>query len=142
MERQYWSLFIILIIALIGLFGCCLFSFVMYLKRKCDIRFFIAAIVIIGLACVYTVKHLIPLIKDLDMVSKHEYVEDIGTVVEFTEVRKTNEGNGQIDYSKPLFYIPEKETYIILYLKEVQVGKTYRIKYYPHSKIAEASLVE
>ena len=142
MERQYWSLFIILMIALIGLLGCFLFFLVMYIKRKLDIRFFIATIVIIAFACVYNVYHFIPLIQDLDMVRKHEYMEDIGTVVEFTEVSQISEGNGQIDYSKPLFYISEKDAYIILHLKNVQVGETYRIKYYPHSKIAEASLIE
>lgn len=142
MEKTYWSLFIFLVIAIIGLVGCFTVFCVTCAKKKFNFRNCIIMGVIIGGACIFCVKSLIPLLQDFDMVLRHEYIEDIGTVIEFTESYRDLDGNGRMTYSKPRFYIPEKDMYIILYLKEVQVGKKYKIKYYPYSKIAEAILIE
>ncbi len=71
------------------------------------------------------------------MVINNEYVEDSAVVVEFTYVHKDLDGNGRVQYSKPKFYIENKNKYIILNVANVEIGKEYRIRYYPNTKICE-----
>lgn len=75
--------------------------------------------------------------KDYDMVIRGEYEEDDMLLVDYLSIYRDPDGNGQISYSKPKFYIPSKDEYIVLYLVDLEIGKTYRIRYYPNCKIAE-----
>lgn len=64
-------------------------------------------------------------------------IETTGTVVDFMDVRREYDGNGKIIYRKPKFYVEETGEYIVLNAKDVSIGETYTIKYYPHTKICE-----
>ena len=64
-------------------------------------------------------------------------MEDEATVVEFTCVRDDPDGNGQTQYSQPKFYIESKDEYIVLYVSNVEIGRKYRIRYLPNTKICE-----
>ena len=75
--------------------------------------------------------------KDYKFVSNGEFLEDDGLVVEFTYIKNDLDGNGYTQYSKPKFYIEDKDKYIILNVANVEVGKTYRIRYLPNTKISE-----
>ena len=66
-----------------------------------------------------------------------EYLEETAVVVCFTRVYR-DEFEPDPHYSRPKFYIPEKDEYVILNAANVEIGKTYRIRYYPHTKICEA----
>ena len=76
-------------------------------------------------------------IKDYKYVSNDEYLEADAEVVEFTYAKRDLDGNGQMIYAKPKFYIEETNEYIILYVKDVEVGEKYRIRYLPNTKICE-----
>ena len=100
-------------------------------------RFFLITLVILALFVILCVHQIIPVIKDFPLVKNNEYLEEDAMVVEFTYVRENLDGNGQIHYSKPKFYIQRKNEYVILNLSDVEIGKSYRIRYYPNTRIGE-----
>jgi hypothetical protein len=80
---------------------------------------------------------IVPCIKDYKYVSNNEYLEADAEVVEFTYAKRDLDGNGQMTYAKPKFYIEETNEYIVLHVKDVEVGEKYRIRYLPNTKICE-----
>lgn len=101
---------------------------------------FVGLSVVMTFLAVFCVLKLIPIVKDFHLAVSNTYVEDTAIVVEFTEVYFDADGNGETHYSKPKFYIPEKDEYVVLYAADVEIGKEYRIRYYPNTKICEAIL--
>lgn len=77
-------------------------------------------------------------LKDYKYYSTGTYVEITGTVVEFMYVKRDNDGNGKVMYRKPKFLIEETGEYIVLNVKDVNIGETYTVKYYPNTKICGA----
>lgn len=75
--------------------------------------------------------------RDYRYVTNDTYVEEKAKVVEFTYSKRDYDGNGQIINAKPKFLIVDKGEYIILNAKNVDVGKTYIIRYYPNTRICE-----
>ncbi len=69
--------------------------------------------------------------------SSGTYIEEKAQVVEFTVSRISADGNGKLENRKPKFYLIEKDEYIVLYEKDVEVGGVYVIRYYPNTKICE-----
>ena len=84
-----------------------------------------------------SVGQLVPCIKDFCFLKNNTAIEENATVIEFTKVTKNPDGNGRLSYSKPKFYLADKKQYIVLYMKNVEIGKEYRIKYYPNTRIGE-----
>lgn len=80
--------------------------------------------------------------KDYRYVSSNSYIEEKATVVEFTSSKIDYDGNGRRRNSKPKFYLIEKDEYIVLYARDVEVGKTYTIRYYPNTKICDVQKIE
>ena len=54
-------------------------------------------------------------------------------------IKRDYDGNGEVLYRKPKFFIVETGEYIVLNTKEVSKGKKYTIKYYPNTKICEVT---
>lgn len=79
-------------------------------------------------------EHTVPCMKDFEYVKNGQCVEINARVIEFTERTKTD---GVYDYTHPKFYIPQTDEYIVLNCREVEVGKTYKIRYLPNTKICE-----
>ena len=75
--------------------------------------------------------------KDYNYVSNNTYIEEKAKVVEFTVSRIDYDGNGMQRNSKPKFYLIEKDEYIVLNVKDVEVGKIYIIRFYPNTKICD-----
>ena len=76
-------------------------------------------------------------IKDLKYVTNETYEESEGEVIEFTKIKRDYDGNGKIIYSQPKFYFADKNEYVVLYARDVEVGETYLVRYYPNTKICE-----
>ena len=77
--------------------------------------------------------------KDYKYFSTGTYIEVTGTVIDFMDIKRDYDGNGEIIYRKPKFLIAETGEYIVLNTKEVGKGETYTIKYYPNTKICEVT---
>ena len=95
-----------------------------------------------GILCMIIVllssmKEVYEVMQDYDMVISGEYEEEDMILIDYLRIYRDLDGNGQISYSEPKFYIPSKDEYIVLYLADLEIGKTYRIRYYPNCKIAE-----
>jgi hypothetical protein len=95
-----------------------------------------------GILCMIIVllssmKEVYEVMQDYDMVISGEYEEEDMILIDYLRIYRDLDGNGQISYSEPKFYIPSKDEYIVLYLTDLEIGKTYRIRYYPNCKIAE-----
>ena len=141
MQNTYWTLFAITIAGLLFALGFLSYFITQFVKKKVgivSIRLFVGLSVVMAFLAVICILMLIPLVKDFHLAAHNEYVEDIATVVEFTDVYFDADGNGQTHYSKPKFYIPEKDEYVVLYVADVEIGEEYRIRYYPNTKICEA----
>lgn len=57
-------------------------------------------------------------------------------MIEYTSVRKDSK-DGLVIYREPKFFLPERNEYVVLYTKDVVVGETYLIRYYPNTRICE-----
>ena len=86
-----------------------------------------------GLGMRYTV----PCLGDLPYVTGETYEEAVGLVMGFDEAHYDADGNGRVNYSRPIFYLEETKETLILPAKGVTLGKRYLLRYYPHTKITE-----
>ena len=75
--------------------------------------------------------------KDYKYVSNNTYLEEKAKVVEFTVSRFDYDGNGRQVNNKPKFYLIDKNEYIVLNVKDVELGETYIIRFYPNTKICD-----
>ena len=96
--------------------------------------FFISLVI-----CTLSVSKFIPCCKDYKYFSTGTYIEVTGTVVDYMDIKRDYDGNGEVVYRKPKFFIVETGEYIVLNTKEVSKGKKYTIKYYPNTKICEVT---
>ena len=83
------------------------------------------------------VRYTVPALGDLPYVMGGTYEEAVGLVMGFDEARYDADGNGSVNYSRPIFYLEETKETLILPTKGVTLGKRYLIRYYPHTKITE-----
>lgn len=77
--------------------------------------------------------------KDYRYFSTGTYIEVTGTVVDYMDINRDYDGNGEIIYRKPKFFIAETGEYIVLNTKDVIKGEYYTIRYYPNTKICEVT---
>jgi len=75
--------------------------------------------------------------KDYNYISNNTYIEEKAKVVEFTISCFDYDGSGKQENSKPKFYLIEKDEYIVLNVKNVELGETYIIRFYPNTKICD-----
>lgn len=146
MVRNYWTLFYVSLIGAVVcsgfLISIVIFAKKIFLNKKYGIIsliFFVAFMIFIIFLCV---DQFILCCKDFNLVINDTYFEYEATVVEFTHVQRDLDGNGEIRYRKPKFYIQEKDEYVVLNVKDVILGETYIIKYYPYTKIGHVEKIE
>ena len=75
--------------------------------------------------------------KDYNYAANNTYIEEKAKVVEFTVSRSDYDGSGRQENSKPKFHLIEKDKYIVLNVKDVELGETYIIRFYPNTKICD-----
>ena len=137
MQNQYWAEFGLCLSAIVLSVVLGVIVSVLFAKRKLSLKYCIIAELVLTVLLFVGIYRFTFCAKDYELVKNDTFMEETLTVIEFTEVYRDLDGNGQVSYAKPMFYNREKDEYIILYTTDVEVGKTYRIRYYPNTKICE-----
>ncbi len=109
----------------------------LFVKKKISKSVFIGFCVALVFLASLSTYMFIPAMQDYEMATSGDYLEEIAVVICFTHAY-SDEFDPEPHYSQPKFYIPEKDEYVILNATNVEIGKTYRIRYYPHTRICEA----
>ena len=141
MLTEYWSLFWLSVVDLTSAVVFAVLCTCLFLKKKMSKSSFIGFCVALTFLFAISTYMLIPVMQDYEMATSGEYLEETAVVVCFTRAY-SDEFDPEIQYSQPKFYIPEKDEYVILYAANVEIGKEYIIRYYPHTKICEAIPIE
>lgn len=141
MVKNYWTLFYLTLIGMIIFVSLFILGFVFAKKLFLDKKYGIILLIVcscvsfalstlcaskFGLCC-----------KDYNYVVNNTYIEEKAKVVEFTVSRFDYDGSGRQENSKPKFYLIEKDEYIVLNVKDVEIGETYIIRFYPNTKICD-----
>ena len=137
MQSTYWSLFVLGFLGIFFSFILLIIILLLVCKGVLGKKYFLIATLFIFLSIMLSLYLLIPCIKDYKYISHGDFFEDEVRVVEFTYVREDLDGNGQVQYSKPKFYIESRNEYIVLNVANVEIGKKYMIRYLPNTKIGE-----
>jgi hypothetical protein len=137
MLTEYWLLFALSVTGLASAGVFAVLCTCLFVKKKLNKPYFIGFCVALSFLAILSTYMFIPTIQDYEMAISGEYLEETAVVICFTHAN-SDEADPEIHYSQPKFYIPEKDEYVILNAANVEIGKTYRIRYYPHTKICEA----
>ena len=137
MQKTYWSLFGLSLTGIILSVILFLALIILLSKHILSVKYFVCYTSIILLVAIASIYIFIPCMKDYNFAKNNIFMEENLTVVEFTYVRGDPDGNGKIQYSAPRFYIQDKNEYIILYTADVEIGKTYRVRFFPNTRICE-----
>lgn len=137
MQKTYWTLFSLTLFGIILSATFIVLLTVLFVRHFIKQKYFIAYTVVLVFAMLLCIYFFIPCFKDYNFVINNKFFEENAVVTEFTYIRDDPDGNGQKQYSSPKFYIENKNEYIVLNVSKVQVGKKYRIKYLPHTRICE-----
>lgn len=132
----FWLSLIGIIIFAVILIFLIVFSKKIILSKKYGmiLLFFISLVI-----CALSVSKFILCCKDYKYFSTGTYIEVTGTVVDYMDIKRDYDGNGEVVYRKPKFFIVETGEYIVFNTKEVNKEKKYTIKYYPNTKICEVT---
>lgn len=137
MLTEYWLHFGLSVAGIISVIVFAVLCTCLVVKKKIATHVYICFCVAVLAFLAFGTYMFIPAMQDYEMVTSGDYLEETAVVICFTHAY-SDEGNPEIHYSQPKFYIPEKDEYVILHATNVEIGKTYRIRYYPHTKICEA----
>ena len=137
MQKTYWTLFSLCLMGIILSFVFCIFIIILFGKKRLNLKYFVVSILTLLLVFFVSIYRFGYCIKDYNFAKNNTFMEETLTVIEFTNVERDLDGNGRISYSEPKFYIHGKDEYIVLYTQDVEIGKTYRVRYYPNTKICE-----
>lgn len=141
MVKNYWTLFYLTLIGMIIFISLFVLGFIFAKKIFLDKKYGIVLLIICS--CItfafsaWCASIFALCCKDYDYVSNNTYMEEKAIVVEFTVSRIDYDGNGRQEYSKPKFHLIDRDEYIILYAKNVEVGEIYIIRFYPNTKICD-----
>ena len=137
MQADYWTLFTLSLTGIILSVILCAVMAVLFVKRKIHLKYFLVGATVL-LLCIFACAYIfVPCVKDYELAANGNFIEENATVVEFTYVRDDPDGNGETQYSSPKFYIESKDEYVVLNVSGVEIGKTYRIRFYPNTGICE-----
>lgn len=141
MVKNYWTLFYLTLIGMIIFISLFVLGFIfvkkVFLDKKCGVVLLIVcSCVSLALNALCASKFTL-CCKDYNYVSSNTYIEEKAKVVEFTVSRFDYDGSGRQENSKPKFYLIEKDKYIVLNVKDVELGETYIIRFYPNTKICD-----
>ncbi len=141
MAKNYWTL------CCLSLIGTIIFAFLFVLglvfmkklfgEKRYSILLLLTCSCITFSLCLLNTNNFIDCCKDYKYVAENTFIEETAIVVEFTVSRIDYDGNGERINSKPKFYLIDKDEYIVLYAKKVELNETYIIRYYPNTKICE-----
>lgn len=137
MYNRYWSIFTLSLVGIILSLLIIFLIIVLTVKEKLTRKYLIASAAVLIFIIFLCVCVIVPYAKDYKYVANGTFFEDDAVVVEFTNVYRDLDGNGQMVYLEPKFYIESKDKYIVLDVANVEVGKKYRIRYLPNTKICE-----
>lgn len=141
MEKSYWTLFCLLLISMVVLAGLMIGLTVLVrnslLSAKNKRLLYVIIVCVFLLLILINIKKIINCCKDYPFVSSGTYIEIEGKVIDFKKIERDYDGNGQLIYSDPEFYVADEDRYIILNVSDVEVGHTYLLRYYPNTKICE-----
>ena len=141
MVEEYWTLFCLTLIGTI-VFALAFTLVIVFAKRILLIRKSGIFLLIICLCITFVLSAVSARVfalccKDYVYVSNNTYIEEKAKVVEFTVSRFDYDGSGKQEKRKPKFYLIAKDEYIVLNVKDVELGETYIIRFYPNTKICE-----
>lgn len=134
MQNQYWTEFGLCLSSIVLSFILGVLVMILFAKRKLSLKYCISAELVLTVLLLVGIYRFTFCAKDYELVKNDAFMEETLEMIEFTE---TYRDDGYISYSCPKFYNREKDEYIILYTTDVEVGKTYRIRYYPNTRICE-----
>ena len=137
MQASYWALFGLSLAGVILSLIFLLVLIILLKKHIWGIKYFVGCMVPIVLVAIASIYMCVPCIKDYNFVKNNTFREENLTAVEFTYVRGDPDGNGKTEYSAPKFYVKDKNEYIVLNIRDVEIGKTYRIRFLPNTGICE-----
>ena len=137
MLAEYWLQFALSAMGLVSAVIFAVLCTCLFVKKKLNKPHFIGICVALSFLAVLCTYMFIPAVMDFEMVITGDYFEETAVVMCFTHAY-SDEADPEMHFSQPKFYIPEKDEYVILNAANVEIGKTYRIRYYPHTKICEA----
>lgn len=141
MENTYWALFYLSLGGVIVFLCLIVLGFVfrkqLFWGKPYGVMKLLASSTLFLFFVAISVVPFIRCCQDYQYVSGNTYCEEKAKVVTFTYSRKDYDGNGQMINAKPKFFLIDKEEYIVLNAKDVEIGKTYIIRYYPNTKICD-----
>ena len=141
MVKNYWTLFCLTSIGMIVFISLFVLGFLfakkIFLDKKNGIILLIFSSCISLALSVWCASTFSLCCKDYKYVANNTYLEEKAKVVEFTVSRFDYDGSGRQEHIKPKFYLVEKEEYIVLNVKGVELGETYIIRFYPNTKICD-----
>lgn len=141
MIKNYWALFYLTLIGMIIFVSLFILGFVFSKKIFLDKKY--GAILLIICSCIsfalstMCASKFTLCCKDYNYVSNNTYIEEKAKVVNFTVSCFDYDGSGRQENNKPKFYLIEKNEYIVLNVKDVELGETYVIRFYPNTKICD-----
>ncbi len=140
MVEQYWELFALSLAGMVMFAAMLVLSFVfakkLFLNQKYGVVWLVLFSALLILVTALSTHHFILCCKDHSYVSDNTYIEAKAEMIEYTSVRKGSE-DGLVIYRESKFFLPERKEYVVLYTKDVVVGETYLIRYYPNTRICE-----
>ena len=141
MVKNYWTLFYLTSIGMIIFISLFFLGFLfakkLFLGKKYGIILLIVCSCITFAFSALCVSKFTLCCKDYNYVANNTYIEEKAMVVEFTVSRFDYDGSVRQENSKPKFYLIEKDEYIVLNVKDVELGETYIIRFYPNTKICD-----
>ncbi len=141
MEKDFWALFIVMLLGSIACFLIIVFGIIFskkfFLNKEYGLVWFIIFLCILVALMGLCVTLFVRCCKDLDYVLNQTYIEERARVTDFMYKKRDYDGNGQITYRRPKFYLIDKDEYIVLYTRDVTINETYLVRYYPNTKICE-----
>lgn len=141
MVKNYWTLFYLtlfgaIIFIILFVLGFVFMKKIFFDKKYGFVLLIICSCIFITLSALLGSKFVL-CCKDYKYVSSYTYIEERAKVVEFTNTRFDYDGSGRQENSKPKFYLIDKDEYIVLNVKDVELEQIYIIRFYPNTKICE-----
>ena len=144
MVSRYWYLFYLSLFGTI--FGITLFFLAHFFKKRVFFKRYgkisgVVLLIISSVLIIWFTMYCCDLFqrccKDYVYIENNTYIEERARVIEFTVVKRDQDGNGEIRYREPKFFLIDKDEYVVLYVNDVEIGETYIIRYYPHTRICD-----
>ena len=141
MEKTYWEIFYLSLVGCILFVGLLILMLVFAKKLFVETKYGITKLSVFSISCLFLIAlsgvNFLRCCKDYSYVTAGLYKEEKAKVLNFTYSKKDYDGNSQIINAKPEFWLIDHNESIVLYAKNVEIGKTYLIRYYPNTKICE-----